>query len=427
MIDNENALGVFNVYLDSLKNVLNILEVMIMATVPETGEILFISERTKEFFGVKVDGVGQICHKYLLGKDMRCEWCPYEKIVNCPGKVLHWEKYSPTSQKTYRLTGAIVELPVIGRVHLEVGLEVTDTMRQRKALESVLNGIDALITVADPYTNEILFLNDAIRENFGIEGDGVGQICHKLLQGLDEPCESCPYLRLQEEPDKTFKWEHKESIKGDVLQKTAKLIDWLDGKKAHLEYAIDVTDKRNLENNIIYLESEIEKVYYDTLTGVYSRRFFEENIDKLIASLSRSNSSLSIMMIDIDFFKNYNDAYGHIKGDECLKSVAEALQNCTMRKEDFVARYGGEEFVVVLPNTDETGAAKIAEKMLQTVRNLNIPHKNSAAAQCVTISIGAVTGLVKHTHNREDYLNRADEMCYRSKQDGRDRCNLSTL
>ncbi|MDR1748879.1 MAG: PAS domain-containing protein, partial [Spirochaetaceae bacterium] len=114
-------------------------------------------------------------------------------------------------------------------------------------LKSILNGVEALITVCDPENFEILFLNDSIREYFGIEGDGIGQVCYTLLQNLDKPCDSCPYLRLQTEPDKTLIWEHREAVKGSILRKTARLIDWPGGKRAHLEYAVDITELRKAQ------------------------------------------------------------------------------------------------------------------------------------------------------------------------------------
>jgi diguanylate cyclase (GGDEF)-like protein len=134
-----------------------------------------------------------------------------------------------------------------------------------------------------------------------------------------------------------------------------------------------------------------------------------------------------MLMIDIDFFKRYNDTYGHVEGDRCLKAVAQTLAQCITRADDFVARYGGEEFIVVLPNTDEQGARLIAEKMLDNVRALRLPHEKSEAAGYVTVSIGGTTGTVMHTHNPGDFIKRADEMMYKSKQEGRNRFSFGCL
>jgi diguanylate cyclase (GGDEF)-like protein len=173
-----------------------------------------------------------------------------------------------------------------------------------------------------------------------------------------------------------------------------------------------------------FIRAEVE---YDALTGIHNRRYFDETIEHVIRSLSRSESLLSILMIDIDFFKYYNDTYGHVEGDKCLKAIAQTLAQCIIRADDFVARYGGEEFIVVLPNTDEQGARLIADKLLNSIRDLNLPHKQSDAAAYVTISIGGTTGKVIHTHNADDFVKRADELMYKSKQNGRDRFSFGWL
>ena len=160
---------------------------------------------------------------------------------------------------------------------------------------------------------------------------------------------------------------------------------------------------------------------YDMLTGIYNRRFFDKNMKRIIRSLSRSGSLLSMLVIDIDFFKRFNDTYGHVEGDNCLKIVAQTLFNSITRADDFVARYGGEEFVIVLPNTDKNGVQIIAEKLLDNIRNCNITHEQNDAAKCVTISIGATTGKVLHTHTTDHFVKKADEMLYKAKQDGRNR------
>jgi len=160
---------------------------------------------------------------------------------------------------------------------------------------------------------------------------------------------------------------------------------------------------------------------YDVLTGIYNRRFFNKNIKRTIKSLSRTGGLLSVLMIDIDFFKQYNDTYGHVEGDNCLKMVAQTLFNSVTRADDYVARYGGEEFVVVLPYTDRHGAQIVAERLLDNIRNCNIIHEQNDAAKYLTISIGATTGKVLQTHTTDDFVKKADEMLYKAKQNGRNK------
>jgi diguanylate cyclase (GGDEF)-like protein len=174
----------------------------------------------------------------------------------------------------------------------------------------------------------------------------------------------------------------------------------------------------------VLLKSNLEledKVHLDALTGIYNRWFIEDNFKHIIKSLSRARASLCIMMIDVDFFKRYNDIYGHSRGDDCLKAIAKALFRTVERTDDFVVRYGGEEFVIILPYTDEAGAESIAVKLVESVRALRIPHEQSDAADHVTISIGVTAVKVVFGHNYMDYVRQADEALYMSKQTGRNK------
>lgn len=199
------------------------------------------------------------------------------------------------------------------------------------------------------------------------------------------------------------------------------LIRLKENNEEHI-YGIERDDEfGNLSNTIIDL---FAKANYDALTGIYNRRFMETNLQQIIEFLSRSNGTLSLLMVDVDFFKLFNDTYGHQEGDRCLKAIAQALDGSLTRSNDFVARYGGEEFVAVLPNTDETGARMIANKVLENVRLLNIPHAKSVAADIVTVSVGATTGEVNYQHGWAEYVKCADDALYASKQSGRNKCTF---
>ncbi len=165
----------------------------------------------------------------------------------------------------------------------------------------------------------------------------------------------------------------------------------------------------------------LDKVNIDALTGLYNRRFMEEKLKYLLRSLSRSQGYLTVMMLDIDYFKKYNDTYGHGRGDECLKAVAKALASSFERADDLVCRYGGEEFTAILPNTDKIGAALLAQRILDNVRDLNIPHEKNDVAPYVTVSIGVTCLIPFHNQQPEQILKRADDALYESKHNGRDR------
>lgn len=163
----------------------------------------------------------------------------------------------------------------------------------------------------------------------------------------------------------------------------------------------------------------------DGLTSIPNRRQFDRNVHREWQRGIRRQETMSIMLMDIDYFKQYNDRYGHLKGDDCLKQVASMLSGQMQRTTDMVARYGGEEFVCVLPETDEDGAKVVAEMILQQMPKMDIEHLDSKVASCVTISIGIATRMPSHDYNIVDFIADADKALYQAKQQGRNRYIVS--
>lgn len=159
----------------------------------------------------------------------------------------------------------------------------------------------------------------------------------------------------------------------------------------------------------------------DGLTGIPNRRRFDEVIEQEWQRATRQQTPLSVIMIDIDFFKLYNDNYGHQGGDDCLQRVAKTLDEAVARETDMVARYGGEEFVVVLPETDQKGAEAVAERMRANVQMQKIPHQLSKASEYVSISVGAASTVPKKGNKSESLLAAADQELYSAKEGGRNR------
>ncbi|WP_374973233.1 diguanylate cyclase [Spongiibacter marinus] len=159
----------------------------------------------------------------------------------------------------------------------------------------------------------------------------------------------------------------------------------------------------------------------DGLTGVPNRRIFDERLDAEWRACRRSGSPLSLLMVDVDHFKLYNDHYGHLDGDQCLKAIASALASSVERGRDMLARFGGEEFVCLLPDTDLEGAKHIAEKLRQAVEGLAIPHVESKTAATVTLSLGVATTVQCDALEPPDLLKVADEQLYLAKKSGRNR------
>ncbi|MEE4343344.1 diguanylate cyclase [Pseudomonas alliivorans] len=170
----------------------------------------------------------------------------------------------------------------------------------------------------------------------------------------------------------------------------------------------------------------------DGLTGLANRRFLDQNIEREWLRVRRTQSAFSLLLLDIDFFKRYNDAYGHLKGDECLITVAHALKDCVNRSTDLVARYGGEEFAILLPDTGAEGACRLADEIVTHIFSLGWPHETSECGR-LTVSIGvasleagtdAVINGAKTAATPSDLmvvalLAEADRALYKAKHDGR--------
>ena len=159
----------------------------------------------------------------------------------------------------------------------------------------------------------------------------------------------------------------------------------------------------------------------DGLTGVPNRRCFDVTLEKEWRRAQRTRSPLSLVLMDIDCFKNYNDGYGHVAGDFCLRTVAQAVAESAARGGDLVARYGGEEFAMILPATDGEGAREVARKVLEAIRDLGLEHAHSSAAEIVTMSIGVATAWPTQGVEPGTLIEAADQSLYQAKESGRNR------
>lgn len=159
----------------------------------------------------------------------------------------------------------------------------------------------------------------------------------------------------------------------------------------------------------------------DALTGLASRRRFDELLEMVYRQHARSAIPMSLIMIDIDHFKAFNDTYGHSAGDECLRRVGGVLSNSVRRGSDLAARYGGEEFACILPETNDAGALVAARNIHKGIADLGIPHLGSATALCVTASLGVITAVCSSRSNETDLLCKVDKLLYRAKDEGRNR------
>ncbi|MFB5087028.1 diguanylate cyclase [Psychrobacillus sp. PGGUH221] len=185
---------------------------------------------------------------------------------------------------------------------------------------------------------------------------------------------------------------------------------------------LDTTERRAAEEKLLEVNKTLEDLSNkDGLTGIANRRSFNDYFVQVSTQVLKNSTPLSLILLDIDYFKNFNDTYGHLCGDFCLKQVASTLDLKVSQKPYFVARYGGEEFVIVLPEVDIKGACVIAENIRAAVENIQISHTGSKVNNVVTVSVGVAAMPSDSISVPEDLVRRADEALYRAKQQGRNR------
>lgn len=185
-------------------------------------------------------------------------------------------------------------------------------------------------------------------------------------------------------------------------------------------FMFDISERKKTEQKLMDLQKELEELSFkDGLTGIANRRMFDSIMNVEWENARRNRQPLSLIMLDIDFFKQYNDHYGHIKGDDCLKLVARTLGAAATRSRDFLARFGGEEFVLVLPETDAKAAAKVAERCRSLIFKEQISHEKSTTSQILTVSLGVGTVIPEHNAEPMAFIEAVDMLLYKAKQRGR--------
>ena len=185
----------------------------------------------------------------------------------------------------------------------------------------------------------------------------------------------------------------------------------------------DITERKKAQEQLKLI------AFMDGLTGIANRRHFDDTLDLEWRRAMRSAKPISLIIADVDCFKNFNDTYGHLAGDSCLQKIARTIRDSLRRAGNFAARYGGEEFAVILPDTDAEEAYLFAESLREKIENLNIEHTNSTASKNVTASMGVSSTVPKKDSPHDKLISLADKALYKAKQEGRNRvvtgCNES--
>jgi len=283
---------------------------------------------------------------------------------------------------------------------------IEDALKDQYRVLFAMNGEEAL-NIAREDAQPDLILLDVVMPNMG----GY-EVCKKLKSNpLTQYIPVIFITSLENEIDETRGFEVGAV---DFIRKPLRKAIVMARIKLHLE----------LKNQ---MDFHARRSLIDGLTEIANRRRLMEHLSLELRRAIRNQKYLSVIMIDIDFFKLFNDNYGHISGDECLKIVAENVHSRMKRPNDLVGRYGGEEFVCILPDTDFDGAEGMCQLLLDSIRQLEVPHNYSKVSDILTISIGCVSTIPLNNTGMEDLLKAADDALYESKHSGRNCYTCSQL
>ena len=252
------------------------------------------------------------------------------------------------------------------------------------------------------------------------------EVCSRIK--TNHAFEDIPVVMVTASNELEFLADSFEAGATDFINKPIRKIELLARVRSAQRLRNETLMRRMREQELLDLNQALKKnnlmleqlAIIDKLTGIYNRGHLDWALSREWANAQRNQTPFSLIMIDIDYFKLYNDAYGHLGGDDCLRQVAQTLQSKLKRKNDFIGRYGGEEFMVILPALDHHDALHLAETFRNSVLALNIPHCQSKNAKVVTISIG-ISSLTHFNNNDQSdkLIHSADQALYQAKKLGR--------
>jgi diguanylate cyclase (GGDEF)-like protein/PAS domain S-box-containing protein len=341
---------------------------------------------------------------------------------------------------TGRISARIISIKTVPHI-VSIVHDITKSNQAAEALReseelyrSILDASPDDITITD-MNGSILVVSPAAKRIFGYESDYVDFTGKYLIDYLipeDRERAKSNIIRMVKGEltgPNEYHGVRKDQSVFDI-EVNSGLIHNAKGEPSKMVFVVrDITERKQTEQRIQQLvqQLEIEKkaalfnANTDSLTGLANRRYFDEVLKNEFVRLKRSGAPLSLLMLDVDYFKMFNDAYGHLAGDDCLKQVGTILKKNVGRVTDLVARFGGEEFAAVLTETDAKGAFSLAERIREDIEALAIPHADSLISRYLTVSLGVVTVNTNDLASPAQIIALADDALYCAKKDGRNR------
>jgi diguanylate cyclase (GGDEF)-like protein/PAS domain S-box-containing protein len=318
--------------------------------------------------------------------------------------------------------------------------DLREEMEKRRGTEVALSQRDSMLqSIMESSPDPIgLFNEDYIYEACNqpfVDSLGVDKVEDLIGKRVDEVLSESMVKRFEDSDQQVL--QHGKTLRYiDKKQLSDGSYEWYDVVKSRyreprtgtygvLIMARDVTERFLVGQQLKEANQELERLsFQDGLTSLANRRCFDEQLDTYWKLHTRQQQPITIMLCDIDFFKEFNDTYGHQEGDTALIAVANAFSGALNRSSDCIARYGGEEFAFILPDTDQNGAEVLSQKVHKVIQELNIPHEHSQISRRLTVSIGSVSCIPENGITAENVLTQADKALYRAKRQGRNRTSF---
>ena len=367
----------------------------------------------------------------------------HQQTLQLRRKIIENQKAEQAWQESQRFIQSIKK--TLHQQNLQLRRKIIESQQAEQAwqesqrfIQGIADASTSILYVHDLTADLIIYANRRLSSVLGYTLEEIQTLGGSFVQKLAHPDD----LRKNQ----TESWERQRLKDGEVVEferrvqhKSGKWC-WLLIREADfmsnevdepiqiIGNATDITDRKQAEAALQELNSELETLAAtDELTQLANRRCFDHDLNREWRRMSQAQTSLSLILCDIDCFKAYNDTYGHQAGDDCLQQVAAAIRQATKRSTDSAARYGGEEFAVILPNTDLEGAIQVAKRIGSTVKDLQINHSQSIVNQVVTMSLGIATIIPDGKISPESLIALADKGLYRAKNEGRDRYCVQSL
>jgi diguanylate cyclase (GGDEF)-like protein/hemerythrin-like metal-binding protein len=308
---------------------------------------------------------------------------------------------------------------------------ISGTLYEQKRLLFAAIFDNTIPTCVTDGNHTVLMANDSYWREFGPLPKPSHRIkCHEHRPGPSCHTEGCPLTRIMAGESRYVceTGKEKEGVAQHFIVTARPLLDSGERVVGIVESFQEITLRKRAEKALEESNRKLEALSTtDGLTGIANRRYFDQVLAQEHARHARSGAALSLILLDIDLFKAFNDCYGHVLGDECLRRVARVIAACAARPADLAARYGGEEFASILPETDLRGAVAIAERIRQGIIALAIPHQGSQVAGYVTASLGVVTVSCRKDGVAMEIVDQVDKLLYRAKAAGRNRVESAAI